>query len=467
MCVNFENELYLPVFKGESAQSYLMQKGQWLLANVEGCPWPKEVYLVVYEREKILLLPPADGYYAAVAINVQQTSFLGDMTYGKKFIMQFLSALSWVCNSGVKVVSWADYNGFTNFSNNMRLTYGFSTCGVVLVEHFRPTYLPLPKNKNIRLALALYREGMSLNHQGYAFLSLFKIINLKYKNGLEQKKWIKNNISKIENKDVQRRIDEIRTKEGCDPSEYLYCSCRCAVAHASVDRIMYDPENLDDELRLYRDYPVILHLVRILLEEEYGVKTLGTIFREHKYELGGFSEILEEKIMNDLKQGLTIARRSIQFKDTISIRLWNKPKFGALENLYPKVIHAFNGKVEMYLKDDCDVLCFCVILDFPSEKLIFEPFYRVNIQDNGSVAAAQRIADYYKFLGELILNGVLELWSYQTNKILGRHNEYIPLNVLPGQSHDNLEQESLRYSQESKKRADRKLAENKVDEITE
>ena len=446
------DHLYLQSFVGKEALSCSREVGIWLLVNVDGGCWPEELTLIIYKEKEVFILPPEDGYYPAVMMNLKKSSFK-DINSCKTFLMQFLSALVWVQNRGINIISWVDYKAFSKFSDSMRQQHEGPKHNITLSGSFRLAYLPSPKNDNARLALAFYREGLSLNHKGYAFLSLYKIINLKYEKGKKQKKWIKENIDKIQDTMALDRINEIKRMNAIDPCEYLYHSCRCAVAHAGENSDVYDPENLEDEIRFWQDYPVILQLARIMIEDEYGIKTRKTIDIEHKYELCGFSEILDQKIIEDLKQGKTLPRRRICFKENISLRLWNKPKFGSLENLIPKVKHAFDGKVELTLSDSRHLLKIPCVLDFPSEKLIIDPILNIGaIKDDLTPESACLIAGYYKFSGDLVCNGVLELWSSKSIAHLGRHNEYFPVNIMPYQSRNNFLKSASEWSQKAKDR---------------
>ncbi len=51
-------------------------------------------------------------------------------------------------------------------------------------------YVPDPANDRTKLALALYREALSVNMVAYQFLGYFKIINVIHESGPDQIAWI-------------------------------------------------------------------------------------------------------------------------------------------------------------------------------------------------------------------------------------------------------------------------------------
>jgi hypothetical protein len=132
-------------------------------------------------------------------------------------------------------------------------------------------YLPHAASKEANLGLALYREGMSINSAPFAFLSFFKIINIRYAEGKDQKNWINNNLHDISYPPAADRIKEIQTKNS-DVGHYMFVQGRCAVAHANSDPLV-NPDVYDDKRRLERDLPLMKELAAIFIEREFGILT--------------------------------------------------------------------------------------------------------------------------------------------------------------------------------------------------
>jgi len=538
---------YLPVIKDKNYIRKFLKQPEWLLANVDQeIGWPEKKTVVVFRNIEILLFPQTKVFYPAAAIRLQSNNQLSS---AKILLMNFFSSLSWVYNGGIRIIHWTTpttiNHCLSDCLNYLRIKRNVTSFGNVIHMHFRPTYLPDPQEEMAKLALALYREGLTLNNEAYSFLSFFKIINLKYRHGNGQQKWIKNNINALATKTrllketIQKRINEIilspinctkwsynltskdisQLKTGIltghtiiknknnyyygtpeniynkvllqnnlydhlvfpnenSPSQeidqahitqgmlndinsvvlahYLYVSCRCAIAHAGTDPI-YNPENPEDEIRLHKDKPLIMNLAKLIIENEFGVKSDFTIHKEHLYELDGFSKTLNKDTLIHLKAGHSLPRRSVIIADKISIRLWAHNKYKALENLTTKVIHAYDGIVELRLTDRSNTVSLTIFLNFPKEKLVIEPFEpHLTIHDNGTSESALAIASLQKFLYDYLSNGVLEIWHPEKNEILGRLDEYIPVNIM---SCDGLLVEEKKWKQEAAKRKKSSLKE--------
>jgi hypothetical protein len=138
-----------------------------------------------------------------------------------------------------------------------------------MTDHFRFHYLPEIADQKTRWALAFFREGLSMRHTPYAFLSFYKIINILHKSGTKQKAWINDVIDKSVDHRSKTRLHQIRANNS-DVGQYLYASGRCAVAHAGQGQTV-DPEDPLDLERLMQDLPLIQGLAAYAIEFELGV----------------------------------------------------------------------------------------------------------------------------------------------------------------------------------------------------
>jgi len=80
------------------------------------------------------------------------------------------------------------FGGSNNPSRPGRMgrgTYGSS--GWAAVEPWDYLYLPMPKSAEADLALAVFREGLSVNSVPFSFLSFFKVLNIRFSSGPDQK----------------------------------------------------------------------------------------------------------------------------------------------------------------------------------------------------------------------------------------------------------------------------------------
>jgi hypothetical protein len=293
---------------------------------------------------------------------------------------------------------------------------------------FHISYLPEPSNKDQNLALALFHEGTGLLyvHTAYSFLSFYKIINLVCGGGNEQKAWINKQIPTIKHHRVSGRLSEL-LKSGEDIGNYLYQSGRCAIAHAGDERNpVVHPHNPDDERRLRADMPLIITLAEIAIEQ-IGLQTSDTVYREHRYELSGFEELLPADFVGLLKAGKTPPDGGIEFPDSISLRLWGHPRYSPLEGMKPVEVRGENGVLAIRCKSKVEAVHADVVLDFPNYRLTAQ-VGGPGVVDDGSAECVEDSMEIERFYFEWNGNGCLEVWA--NDKCLGRCDAFIPTNMF-------------------------------------
>lgn len=355
----------------------------------------------------------------------------GDGKEEAKLAMRFLSALSWVQKKAI------EDEGFWLVGTNVNPCFRDEPLpdppfpigrGFMIDEN---DYLPFPNNEKAQVALALYREAMCLNEESYQFLSYYKILNVKFEKSLEQKAWINENLKLITDHSATKEIQKLSLKHS-DIGHYLFVSGRCAVAHAWGDPIV-NPDNPEDKRRLSSELPIIRALSELMIEKEFGIKSSTTIYREHFYELAGFSEVLGADLVESIVEDYDFDADGEQISSlverklpTISIRLRGEPEL-PFEQLNLEVLEysagrmlirgiSYNGLIEAYLA-----------LNFKEKRLEFDPVGGFISWDNGSAGAAHSASLVNLFIGKLFANGVLEVWT--ENKLLGRIDPFIPTNI--------------------------------------
>ncbi|MCG8510790.1 MAG: hypothetical protein MI741_16325, partial [Rhodospirillales bacterium] len=132
----------------------------------------------------------------------------------------------------------------------------------------------MPKSPEARKALAIYREALNAQHNfmvPYAVLGYYKLIELKYKKGLDIKEWFRSNYETIrKNPNLAENVARFEMECGSDtPEAYLYNSCRCAVAHAK--RRSTDPDNFHELRKLHNAADILRALARLFIGTELGV----------------------------------------------------------------------------------------------------------------------------------------------------------------------------------------------------
>lgn len=231
---------------------------RWMNLGVSGqCGWPDRQLEVTFGRYRFVLMPRTKNNSASIHLETRHAHQLAEMTA----VNRFLSIVSW------------------SYKDSLRNEYGWSGNPIPvavpaenLVRSINPRFLirwsPLQEPKQ-QLAVALYREAMSVNSLPFQFLGFFKIINVLHKSGPAQVSWIRETLPKLIDSHLQERLVALHESEP-DAAQYLYESGRCAVAHAFADPLI-DPDDLTDLRRLSADLHVVRALAEHLIEHELHV----------------------------------------------------------------------------------------------------------------------------------------------------------------------------------------------------
>jgi hypothetical protein len=292
---------------------------------------------------------------------------------------------------------------------------------------FKIEYLPEVRDPRIQLALALYREALSVNSVTYKILGFFKVLNIKNAHGADQIKWIDEALPSIKEFYAIKRIEVLRSKAE-SIGQYLYASCRCAVAHAFSEPVV-DPENPDDTKRLAEDLPLIKALAEHLIESEFGIKSYSTFRAEHLYQLEGFRELLGAKLVEDIKSGRRLPISEVPIFPPITLRVSGTQEMKTFENMSSTVVEVTDGTVILQCVTSNGYVELLIGLDVGKEYLVFDPFKSIGYRDDASDDCILSQIDVIALMRGLILNGVLEVWDAVRNRQLGRTDPYVGVNI--------------------------------------
>src|SRR5262249_49515501 len=126
---------------------------------------PAKERIVNFRGHEFHLLPGSEKLARMIRVETTESFTQVD---ADKLILQLLSALAWAEQA----------EAVTTFGNwsTAPLNIGKEPMGIIGDGHL--DYLPDPPDPKAKLALALYREGLSVNLIPYQFLGFFKVINV-------------------------------------------------------------------------------------------------------------------------------------------------------------------------------------------------------------------------------------------------------------------------------------------------
>lgn len=398
----------------------LAEMGRWIVLNVStGISWPYEVQKVRWKDRDLFILPASEDKGAGVAVKLEKHEVHTDV---QKLLLTFLSALCWVERGGAEVTGFGGGTYPIPWERERR--YGSITKQLDL------TYLPEAGDDKARLALALFREGSSVNHPAFAFLSFFRVLELRPKHRWSNNmiRWINRQIPHLADHKAQQIAAGLSSRHA-DLGAYLYESGRCAIAHANSG-VIVDPDDYTDVRRLEAELPLMRELAIRFIELTQGVKTRHTVWREHLYELEGYRKIVGEEFIpricdpNDKMEGITFQ------VPTISVGLIGKGPFPSLSYMIPFEFQRTPTALMISYANPSDLIHFRVSCDFANERLIFEIERDLAAYDDGTVQAAEDLADLSLFVWDYWRNGKLVITDSDTGERLSRKDAFIPVNVF-------------------------------------
>jgi hypothetical protein len=399
----------------------LAERGEWVVANVQtGATWPVNSQKVLYRGEALWIMPVMTEYFPAVAMKVPPGKGRAEC---ERLLLRFLSTLSWVQEAGFLVDGVG--GGSLPCPMGRNKAVGFSIC-----EEFDLSYFPEPTDERAMLALGLMREGRSLNHPGYSFLSLYRILEVALGRGWQgQVAWINNQIASGLHHRTKDALEDLRKQGIADIGAHLYASGRCAMAHASGQPII-DPDDPADTRRLWSERPIMLTLAERAIEDFFGVETRGTQYRKHLYELDGFKRILGDELTMHLTRGDDPADQRMVDIPNISIQLRREPPFAPLSNLTVKAMHRDSPHSVVLLFESVDGRTqFRFRLDFANERLVFNLDTDMGHKDSGDADSADAMAEISRFNKEYFGNGQLRIVDAETGDLISRKDGFIPMNM--------------------------------------
>lgn len=231
--------------------------------------WPSSPIGLPFENWVIVLSPPTDSLACRASLCAPKGTTFEE---GGSVVSRFLSRLAWSRGGGISELFHCGSNmpgrpGLLGLGTYARTPYG-------LIDPPHSIYLPANLSPEAELALALYREGLSVNSVPFAFLSLFKIFNIRFQTGSAQISWVNSNLHKVWYFPATDRLQELHRTQP-DVGQYLYVQGRCAVAHANASPLV-NPDDYAERRRLEFDMPLLRDLAALFIEQELGVLTDAT-----------------------------------------------------------------------------------------------------------------------------------------------------------------------------------------------
>lgn len=389
---------------GEEVDKKLRSRRGWLTAGVaSSISWPSFDVCVEYAGDEYFLRgSERDGKASPPCITIACNGDKdADRAIGK--IYRFTSILSWFEGGYVDVSGYMWGSHPTLYGS--RTVY--SSMGIAGAKSFNCNHMPVIEDENVRKALAFWREGKRLDevHDSYAFLSFYKVIESQFRDGRGRGKWITGHIDQLTDR-AGKRVAELRAA-GIDVSEHLFESGRCAVAHASLDGEIVDPDIPSDRKRLSADLVIIEELARIYIRDELKVPDSRSLYRTRD-RLAPWDRLLPADALAALRNGGTPKDVSALTGLTVAIGIWPDGPIPGLERTTMHVDAVDNGVVRIVLVNERRTVLLVFFLDYRSGQV------HTNLKDGGLLYGENKpdendVRAYATFFYKVFGNGIAEL----------------------------------------------------------
>lgn len=396
---------YVPHTFGEAMERKLRSRSGWLTAGVaSSISWPSLDVCVKYAGDEFFLRGrEREGKPSPPCITIACRGGDGGADEAIAKIYRFTSVLSWFEGG------YVDVSGYI-WGSHPSLYGGrtvYSTMGIAGAKAFNCNHMPIIEQENVRKALAFWRDGKRLDevNDSYAFLSFYKVIESQFPGGRGKGDWITANIDKLTDR-AAKRVAELRST-GIDVSNHLFESGRCAVAHASLDGEIVDPDIPVDRRRLSADLVIIEELARIYIRDELKVPDSRSLYRTRD-RLEPWAPLLLPEALEVLKKGETPNDVSALSGRIVSIGMWPDGPILGLDRMTMHVDAFESGIVKVVLINARKTILLVFFLDYRSGRV------HTNLEDGGLIYGENNpneddVRAYATFFYKVFSNGVAEL----------------------------------------------------------
>lgn len=426
---------YVPHYFGDAITELYRNHRGWLTAAVHcSIPWPERDVMVRYDGDDYFLrgLKQGEDQNADACISMRCLDTEIYATLNK--IYRFSSILGWFLRG------YVDVTGYITGSHPILY-------GVINKTHlpimaggphgFSCNYMPVIRDDSTRRALAFWREGLRLYriHDGYSFLSFYKVIESQFKKGDKAKvDWINQAIPTLTD-EAGKRVQELLAG-GLDVGVHIFDSGRCAVAHASFDDDKGDPDIPEDRVRIGKDLVIIRALAMKYISEILAVPDEMDVYRSRNRLLPLYSYLTPQHV-DELKRGGSVPRRQLGLNGLrIAVNRWPDEAPEPFRNLVLSVDSAHNGLVMMRATNDARSLELAFVLDFRDSKAHtdIEQGGSLDLSRGGRLDDAIAVIEYQK---SVIGNGIIEIRLPNGDKF--DCEVVIPVNIDIGRTFDAMD----------------------------
>lgn len=417
---------YIPHVFGKDVEAKLGERMGWLVAAVTASiAWPQDDVWLVYDGDEYVLRGALQGGEPAqpsILIPCSQEQIDDALSR----LYRFVSVLSWFKRGFV------DISGYVSGSRPIRYSHlkdGFAALTLAGMRAFSCNHMPIVENDRTRKALAFMREGRRLRHvhEAYSFLSYFKVLESQFGAKVRQN-WVEANLDHLEG-NAAARVAKLRS-EGVNVNAHLYHSCRCAVAHASIDGVIVDPDIPSDRRRIAEDLVIIEALATRYLKIDAAVPDEMALYTSRDRLVPWHNKMTE--------QGLAILKAGGSIDDetllgelngaTIAVRLWPDAPAPEFQSMTIVPVEAGPGFIKFFAHNERKTIFLAFVMDVANGRLHTDLEKSGRTNTYGEITEDE-VAAYTRYFHSVIGNRLVELTMAGAEPV--ECEVVIPVNIIP------------------------------------
>lgn len=314
---------------------------------------------------------------------------------------------------------------------------------------FDCNHMPIIDDDQVRKALAFLREGRRLSrvHDAYSFLSFFKVIESQM-DGKQRDEWVGKNLDQLTEERALKRIKDLR-ELGIDVNKHLYDSGRCAVAHASVGKVIVDPDIPADRQRIASDLCIIEALANRYIKVDAGIPDEMDVYL-NRDRLAPWYPLMTPEAVEALKAGGSVedVEQLGQLEGaSVSVNLWPHPPVDQFREMRLLPIDSGDGVVRFVTLSCRGTIVLAFAMDVANGRLhtlLKECGFR-----QGAEITERDVEDFTRYFHRVIGNGTVELCIKGGVEPVDCE-VVIPVNIIPQAPEDavQLALEQFRHSRQ-------------------
>ncbi|WP_322034594.1 methylamine utilization protein MauJ [Burkholderia sp. BCC1970] len=418
---------YVPHLFGADALAKAADQNGWLTVGVaSSIAWPIDDTWVQYDGSEYLLHGVRQEGERRIAPSVSTPATRDEIDDALSRLYRFVSVLGFFKRGYVDITS---RNWSAHIMRNVTMGEPLSTLLQGGERGFSCNHMPVIENDQVRKALAFLREGRRLErvHEPYSFLSFFKVIESQFR-PRDRVAWVEENLALVTLERAVNRINELRER-GVNVNQHLFDSGRCAVAHASVDGNIVDPDVPADRKRIAADLDIISALADRYIKIDAGVPDEMDLYKSRDRVAPWYALMPTESVATLKAGGHLVSEEDLGQLNgaTVSVRLWPDAPAPQFEKMTLLPMESANGAVKFIALSARGTIVLAFAMDVANGRmhtLLNEGGMRAGIE-----IGEEDIEDYTRYFHSVVGNRIVELTIDGAEPV--DCEVVIPVNIIP------------------------------------